>query len=167
MKIQNLMTPNVESCTPQTNLTAAAMVMWRQDCGIVPVVDSDRHVVGVITDRDICMAVATRHRQPEDVSVEDVMSRRLASVQRDDDAKLALERMRAARVRRLPVVDPEGRLEGVVSLNDIVLHTDPSAKRGSDLPVEDVLETIRTICAHPVPTRTEPYKREEQLAHAH
>jgi CBS domain-containing protein len=165
MKIQNLMTPNVESCTPQTSLTAAAMVMWRQDCGIVPVVDTNRLVVGVLTDRDICMAVATRHRRPEDIDVEDVMSRRVVSVRREDDTATALERMRTARVRRLPVVDRDGRLEGVVSLNDIVLHTDPGSKHGSELSVADVLETLRVICTHPVPTRTEPHKHEEQVAH--
>jgi len=168
MKIQNIMTPNVESCDPQADLSAAAMVMWRQDCGIVPVVDTERHVVGVITDRDICMAVATRHVQPEAVRVADVMSSRLATVRPHDDVSVALEKMGSERLHRLPVVDGDGRLEGIVSINDLVLHTDPSARRGSELAAADVFRTIRDICTHPVPALTTPpaaEKLEPQLAH--
>ncbi len=169
MKIQNIMTPDVESCGPQDNLSAAAMVMWRQDCGIVPVVDIERHVVGVITDRDICMAVATRHATPEDVRIADVMSSRLVTVRAHDDVSVALEKLGSERVHRLPVVDADGRLEGIVSINDLVMHTDPSARRGSELAAADVFKTIREICTHPVPVRTTPSeteKPEPQLAHA-
>lgn len=169
MKIRNLMTPNVESCGPHTDLSAAAMVMWRQDCGIVPVVNSDRRVVGVITDRDICMAVATRHRPPETVTVGEVISGRLATVRPDDDATLALETMRTERVRRLPVVDTDGRLQGIVSINDLVLHTEPGARHGSEITLEAVLQTMKAICEHPVPMRSEgtrPERPEAQLSNA-
>ena len=167
MKIQDLMTPNAESCTPQANLSAAAMIMWRQDCGIVPVIDAQREVVGVITDRDICMAVATRHRAPEDVSVADVMTRQVSCVRRTDDIQAALDRMTAARVRRLPVVDESGKLEGIVSLNDLVQHHDPTARRGSGLTAAELVNAMGIICAHQVPARTgerQEQKRREKPA---
>jgi len=170
MKIRNIMTPNAESCSAQADLAAAAMVMWRQDCGIVPIVDAERQLVGVITDRDICMAVATRHRRPEEISVNDVMSRKVSTVRPEEEVAVALEKMRAERVRRLPVVDGDGRLAGMLSLNDVILHTDPAARRGADLHAVDVLQTLRAICGHPVPMRTEPVKparEREQLAHSH
>ncbi len=64
MKVQSIMTRDVEACTAETNLADAAMIMWRNDCGVVPVVEEpDRRVIGLITDRDICMAVATKDRR--------------------------------------------------------------------------------------------------------
>src|SRR5439155_7015286 len=105
MKVQDVMTKGVESCRRSTDLAAAAMIMWRMDCGVVPVVGDDgREAVGMITDRDICVAVATRHRRPEEITVGEVVSGTLYKVRPGDDIRAALEAMRAERVRRLPVV---------------------------------------------------------------
>ena len=69
MKVEEVMTRDVQSCYPETNLAEAAMQMWRGDFGVLPVVDSGK-VVGMITDRDICMAAATKHRDPGQYSGE-------------------------------------------------------------------------------------------------
>jgi CBS domain-containing protein len=152
MKIQDIMTRPVESCRDRTDLAAAAMIMWRQDCGVVPVVDMEEKVVGVITDRDICIAVATRHRRPEELAVGDVMANRLFTIRPDDDVRAALDTMRHERIRRLPVVDANQRLVGVLSLNDIVRAAKPVTARGTgELNANDVLETLKTICVHPLP----------------
>jgi CBS-domain-containing membrane protein len=165
MKIQDMMTRKVESCGPGADLAAAAMIMWRQDCGVVPVLDEQKRVVGVLTDRDICMAVATRHRRPEELRVRDVIGRRLFTARPEDDVRVALELMRNERVRRLPVVDAEKRLVGMVSINDVVLSAEPATGRATaDLTANDVLETLKAICAHAVPMRVAKPKAE--LAHA-
>lgn len=152
MKVHEFMTRGAETCAPTADLAAVAMIMWRQDCGFVPVIDDARRVVGVLTDRDLCMATATRHRRPEEMTARDVMSGRLFSVGLDDDIHVAMETMRTQRVRRLPVVDAEGRLEGVVSINDVVLGARPSGTRPTAEPsANEVLATLRGISAHPLP----------------
>lgn len=154
MKIQDIMTRPVESCGPANDLAAAAMVMWRQDCGVVPVVDIHEKVVGVITDRDICIAAATRHCRPGELKVGDVMGDRLFTVLPDDDVKIALETMRHERVRRLPVVDAGRQLLGMLSLNDIIQAAKPvTARATGELNANDVLETLKTIGLHPLPMR--------------
>jgi len=167
MKVRELMTRPVEPCSPATDLAAVAMIMWRQDCGIVPVIDDARRVLGVLTDRDLCMATATRHRRPEDMTAGDVMSGRLFSVGPDDDLGVALDTMRAQRIRRLPVVDAEGRLEGMLSLNDVVLRARPASARQSTEPsANDVLAALQGICAHPLPARRAPRVETPEAVHA-
>jgi predicted transcriptional regulator len=76
MKVQDVMTYDVQTCSPETNLSAAAMQMWKGDFGAMPVVTSG-NVVGTITDRDICMAAATKHRDPAKIRVGEVMTRQV------------------------------------------------------------------------------------------
>jgi CBS domain-containing protein len=148
MKVRDAMTKRVGTCSPGSDLAEAAMVMWRQDCGIVPVIqENGREAIGVITDRDICMAVATRHRRAEEIRVDEVMCRRLFKVTPDDDLKTALATMRRERVRRLLVVDPHGRIEGMLSLSDIARAAARTPKHGqTGLTAEEVLSTYRAIC---------------------
>ncbi len=165
MKIQDIMTRPVESCGSTADLAAAAMIMWRQDCGVVPVVDDQQRVLGVITDRDVCIAVATRHRRPEELTVGAVMTHRLFTVRPEEDVHLALERMRRERIRRLPVVDADQRLVGIVSTNDLVLSAKPATARPAPaLTNDEVIETLRVICAHAVPARVSDPR--PQMAHA-
>jgi CBS domain-containing protein len=147
MRIRELMTTNVKSCNEDTDLAAAAKIMWDCDCGIVPVLNGERNVVGVITDRDICIAAATRSVIPADLRVRDVMSREVAVCAELDDVQSALSALKKRRVRRLPVVDDEGRLVGIVSLNDLAGRAE--CRRGAELPGEEFLETMKVIGAHP------------------
>ncbi len=119
MKVGNLMNPNVETVRAEDNLAQTAMVMWRKDCGFAPVVDDGR-VVGVITDRDICMASATKHEAPEAIAVRDTMASQVHTCRVDDDIESALGLMKERQVHRLPVLDGDGRLAGVISFSDVV-----------------------------------------------
>jgi len=85
-------------------------MMWDGDCGAIPVVATDRRVVGILTDRDICIAAATRAAAPPNIQVKDVMSREVASCTADDDVKTAMRVMKDRRIRRIPVLDSQGRL---------------------------------------------------------
>ena len=146
VKVQDLMTKGVETCSRDANLAAAAMIMWRMDCGAVPVVN-DRRVVGMITDRDICVAVATKHRLAGDIAVSEVIGSEIHFVRPDDDVRIALETMRSARVRRLPVVDDARQVVGILSLSDVVRAAGKSPGRSrAEISAEDVLKVMKSIC---------------------
>jgi CBS domain-containing protein len=149
MRVKELMTSDVKSCSPDINLAAAAKIMWEDDCGAVPVTDERGHVVGMITDRDICIAGATRARAEGEILVQDVISKVVYTCAASDDVRQALETMRLRKVRRLPVVDQSGRLAGIVSVHDIALEA--RSKKSLDIPPEAVLDTFIAITAPAVP----------------
>lgn len=147
MKVQDVMTKDVQTCRPETNLADAAMRMWRNDCGVLPVIAQGEKVVGMITDRDICMAGATKHCDPVNIRVGEVISGQVYSCSPDADIHKALQIMREKQVRRLPVIRAEdGKLMGILSMNDIALMEQGGAK--AELSAEDVEQTMRAICAH-------------------
>jgi CBS domain-containing protein len=115
------MTKDVATCGPDDPLNRAAQLMWERDCGFVPVVESPerRRVVGVVTDRDACMAAYTRGHPLAEIRVGDVMSTGIRACKPSDDLAAAEEKMREAQVHRLPVVDDAEQLLGVISLADI------------------------------------------------
>lgn len=145
MKIKELMTSGVKSCGLDTNLASAAKIMWEDDCGAVPVTDERGCVVGMITDRDICIASATRGRLEGEIAVRDVISDALYTCAPGDDARAALDTMRQRKVRRLPVVDAGGRLAGIISIHDLAIHA--RSAKGAEIPAEEVLETFVAITA--------------------
>ncbi len=93
MKVRDLMTTDVKSCNSDTNLAAAASRMWEGDCGALPVVDDDGKFIGMITDRDICMAVATRPRLASDILVGEVTSGAIYVCHPTDEVQFALKTM--------------------------------------------------------------------------
>jgi CBS domain-containing protein len=146
MLVESLMTRDVEVCGPDSTLGDAAGVMWRRDCGVVPVVEEDGRVVGVVTDRDICMALSMRGQRAGEVRVAEVMTKGVETCTPVDDVGEALEAMARRQVRRLPVVDSRGRLVGILSLNDIIRRTrkGKSKKRVSR---RAALAALRAVCA--------------------
>ncbi|HSP66870.1 MAG TPA: CBS domain-containing protein [Bryobacteraceae bacterium] len=149
MRVKDVMNRIVASCHPQTNLAAATALMWEHDCGPLPVVSDQGKVVGVITDRDICIALGTRNQRAGEVTVGEVISRPAVLCNADDGLRSVLKIMAAERVRRLPVVDQKGALVGILSLDDVTLQ----ARHHGDTdkpPVsfEDVMNTLRAIYHH-------------------
>jgi CBS domain-containing protein len=146
MKVQEVMTQDVKACFPDTNLAAAAVLMWENDCGILPVVANGGNTVGVITDRDIAIAVGTRGRAPQELRVDEVIQGPVVACSLDDDVHSALKTMRKDKLRRLPVLNSEGELKGILSINDLVVH---SQKGNKELDYDDVVSTFKAICEHP------------------
>lgn len=146
MNVQDICIRNVATCLPETNLAAAAALMWDHDCGVLPVVDSSQRLTGILTDRDICMALATRGRLASDIQVQDVMSTVLHTIHEDDSVSHAMKTMRHHHVRRLPVLNAGGALKGMLSLNDLAL----AAKEGKDASPshDEVVQTLKAICNH-------------------
>lgn len=148
MKVKELMTPAPRTCTPDTTLAAAAHLMWEGDCSILPVVD-DGELVGVVTDRDMYTALATRNARASELRVGAVATGKVASCGSDDEVETALATMKRARVRRLPVVGAEGTLLGMLSINDILL----AAGANKAVRNEAVVDTLQAICGHPEQVR--------------
>ena len=151
MKVKEVMTPNAKAIWLTESLTDAAKLMWENDCGVLPIIKEGRKVIGMITDRDICMGVAMRDKNPSSVSVEEVMTGQVYSVTPEDDIVHALQTMQEHKIRRLPVINPEGELEGILSMNDIVLHAKNDKGTAADLiKYDDVVKTYQAICQRPI-----------------
>ena len=150
MKVKEIMSSDPRFCDLNASLADAAKMMWENDCGILPVLKDGKEIVGLITDRDVCMGVAMRDCNPCGISVEEVITGAVYSVAPDDDVHQALETMQEHRVRRLPVVDDDGQLTGMLSINDVTLRAEEAGK-AQDLSFSDVMTTYKAICAHPVP----------------
>lgn len=158
MKVQDVMTSEVRTCRLDTNLSAAAMQMWNGDCGALPVLADGGELVGMITDRDICIAAATKHRDPEKIRVGEVISGKAYSCSPETEIHDALNLMQEKRVRRLPVINShDGKLAGILSMNDVALKAQGNGT--AELSAQDVENTLRAICAHPVYTLAEPFKQ--------
>jgi CBS domain-containing protein len=147
MRVKELMTGDPLTCAPTTSAAEAAHLMWEGDCGILPVVDAGK-LVGVVTDRDMYIALATQNKQASQLTVGAVATRTVSTCEPEDDISTALTTMRTARVRRLPVVGFGGTVLGILSLNDIVRAAGPRKSVRSD----EVIGTLQAICGphHPV-----------------
>jgi CBS domain-containing protein len=150
MVVEDLMTSEVGSCRPFDTLDRGARIMWERDCGAVPVLDQDGRVVAMLTDRDICMAALTQGRPLSEMRVSSAMSRSLWTCRREDEVKDAEKLMRSHQVRRLPVVDADGKLVGVLSISDLARSAVAARKRtAKEKPVAaaDVGKTLGAISA--------------------
>ena len=120
MKVQDVMTSPAHSCSPEVSLAAAARTMSDYGCGALPVLDNGGHPVGILTDRDICRAIALGSRFAGATRVREAMTPNPTTCQPSMPLGEALEIMAERKFRRLPVVDVQGHLVGIVSLADIV-----------------------------------------------
>jgi CBS domain-containing protein len=145
MQIAEVMTPGPIACDSETTAAEAARLMWEGDCGVLPVV-RDRKLIGVVTDRDLFIALATRDAKPSELSVGSVAREAPVTCTPRDDVNEVMAKMKAHRVRRLPVVDQDGMLVGIVSMNDLVLTISPETALG-----ERVVATLQRISEHQMP----------------
>ena len=150
MKVKEIMTPEAKAIWLTESLADAAKLMWENDCGVLPIIKDGRKVIGMITDRDICMATAMRDTNPSCVSVEEVMTGLVYSVNPEDKVEQALQAMQEHKIRRLPVVNQEGELEGILSMNDILLNANGAdGVVSEELNYEEVVKTYQAICQRP------------------
>jgi len=152
MKVKEVMTGTPYHIPLDANLGMATELMWKGNCGFLPVVDAQKKVCGVITDRDICVALGTRNQTAGQVLVEEVVQRRVFACNPEDDIHMALQTMREGHVRRLPVVDYNGDLAGVVSMDDLLFRAEPErAGKEPELSADEVVRGFRTIMAKDLP----------------
>lgn len=144
MKIAQGMTRDVRTCRHTDTLDVAAKLMWDHDIGAVPILDEDDRVVGIVTDRDACMAAVTQHRALHDLPCTLAMSKQVVTCRPDDSDVVVADLMARHKIRRIPVIDDDERLIGIVSLNDLAL----SMSNGRDVPAKEVAGTLAAICEH-------------------
>ena len=152
MNVHEIMTNDVKWCRLGTNLADAAKLMWDTDCGVLPVVNGGGQVLGMITDRDICMASATKNRAPSELSVIDAVSGKTYRCKMSDDVHTAIDIMKREQVRRLPVVDEDGALQGVISMNDFILFAGET--KAPAISLQDVARALKAISSHRIPVGT-------------
>lgn len=153
MLVKDLMSTRVSTIHSDASVAEAGVEMLVGDCGALPVVDDDNRIVGMVTDRDICVATSTRASRASEILVGSVASPRVFDVQPDDTLQHAMEVMRRAEVRRLPVVDDDKHVVGLLSINDLVTTATHSRKRNAAPTYDEVIHTLKAISA-PWITRT-------------
>ncbi len=148
MKVKDIMTAEPRTCSPGTSLAAAAALMLDGDCGVLPVVEGGK-LVGIVTDRDMYIALATRNKLASQLTAGEVAQKKVVTCGPEDDVNAALAAMKEHRVRRLPVEGFGCTVLGIVTMNDILLVAGPDQAVRTD----KVVDTFQGICAHhhPVP----------------
>jgi CBS domain-containing protein len=141
MKAEDVMTRDVKSCFVDETAAEAAHVMWENDCGAVPVIDRENRLMGMVTDRDLCMAAYTQGRLLRDIALSTAASRTLVSARRHDEVSVVETLMERHQLRRIPIVDGDRRLIGVVTMNDLVRHA------RADEPSLGPADVVRTLAA--------------------
>ncbi len=148
MNVQELMSVDVARCAPDATMAEAARLLWDHDCGALPVVCCETGcVIGMVTDRDLCMAALIRGGRLDEMPVSIAMSREVRACDVDETAARAHAIMREHRVRRLPVVDAEGQLVGILSLNDLARRAAKGRGPAAIGRQRDVAKTLAAVSA--------------------
>jgi CBS domain-containing protein len=148
MQVREIMKTAVRSCSPDTSVARAGVTMFDGDCGVLPITDDTKKLLGMVTDRDIAVALCTRGKRADELTVQEITSNSPVTCREEDDLKTALRKMADAQIRRIPVVSSGGRLEGLLSINDVILQAKP---RGNGLSYADVMDAMKAICSHREP----------------
>lgn len=148
MTVQEIMAKSPKYCAPGMNLAQATESLWAAGCGALPVIGPGGRVVGIITDRDICIALGTRNLRPSEVTVAEAMSSDVAVCAPQDDIHCALDTMRSRRVRRLPVVGHDGTLKGMLCASEVLLYARHDDGTSPTLSYEHIVGALRGIYCH-------------------
>lgn len=131
-----IMTRDLITCPTSTTLIGAASLMRTEDVGVLPVTDDDEKLLGLITDRDIVVRGLADNRDPLETTVGDIMSTDMETCRANDEIEAVMDRMSQAQVRRVPVVDDQNHIVGMIAQADIALRMDRAQSVGRV--VEDV-----------------------------
>jgi CBS domain-containing protein len=159
MIVSDLMTSPARSCSADDHCARAAQLMWDHDCGCVPVTDAQGVLTGIVTDRDLCMATYTSGLPLAAIPVARVMASYVTAVAAETGIEDALAKMAAIQVHRLPVVDANGQLLGVIALSDVLRHQ--AEQLG-----EQAAPVLRTLATVSRPRAGEPVVELTQAAKA-
>ena len=144
MNVSELMTVQTRTCRIDDTLAQVAQIMSEHDCGCVPLVDDAGKVTGIVTDRDVCLAAYNRDEPLSKIPASYAAARDVVTVRADDTVERAEALMRQHEVRRLPVVDDQGRPIGLLSIDDLV-HSVHVEHRGTGLTADTVVLTLAAI----------------------
>ena len=152
MKVKEIMTQSAVCCNPETNVGAAVELMWVRNCGMLPVVGADQKLVGIVTDRDICIAMGTRNRLAGELSVGEIATKNVFTCAPDEEIHDALLTMADKHVRRLPVVNSKGIPQGILSMDDVITHGDLYKWEGCcELSSEEIIRSLKQLYRQTLP----------------
>ena len=157
MKIKHVMTKDPTCCLPSDTAQRAATIMRDEDAGVVPIIENEqsRKVIGIVTDRDLCMNVVAEGHDPRATQVHEAMTTTVVSCSPQDSVEKATELMRENQIRRIPVLDEQHRLVGIVAMADIVGR--------ANLRTSETHETLKTVSA-PTSEPSKPRARSRNAA---
>jgi CBS domain-containing protein len=146
MKVKDVMTQSAACCTPGTNVGEAVELMWVNNCGMLPVIGTSGILKGIVTDRDISIAMGTRNRLAGDLTVGEIARKNVFTCNPEDEIHEALKTMADKQVRRLPVVNEQGVPQGILSMDDIITHGDLNKWQGCcELSAEEIIRTLKRL----------------------
>jgi len=158
MYTRDAMITDVHCCQEQDTLQYAASLMWQHDCGSIPVLDQDNRPIGMLTDRDIAMAAMLNNCSLSELSAKQVMGRQpVVTCRTNSSLERCLALMEEHEIRRIPVVDEEGRMAGIISMGDAVAFTSYGQEQGrrrreTGISSDKTLSMLRNVSAHHGPT---------------
>lgn len=141
MRIKHIMTKEPACCVPSDTAQRAACIMRDEHAGIVPVIEDAqaRKLMGVVTDRDLCMNVVAEGRDPGGVTVQQSMTTKVVTCSPNDSVDRATELMRENQIRRIPIVNEQRELVGILAMADIVTR--------GDIKMNQMHETLKKVSA--------------------
>jgi len=146
MKISDLMVKDVSTCSGDTSLNDIAIAMWNNDCGSVLIVNEQNQPVGIVTDRDIAIGSALKHKSLWEIRADEITAEKtLYTCSESDSVTSALELMQEHQIRRLPIINHQSELAGIISMGDIIAST---GKGKNKLPYSDTERMIKAVSAH-------------------
>lgn len=152
MYVNEAMSTNVKVCNTNSNLEEVSRLMWENDCGAIPIVNSGNKPIGIVTDRDVAMAAMLNHQPLWEIEARSLLKdQRLCSCHQDDPLEDCLTKMEQNGVRRIPVVGEDGRLTGIVSMGDIVAFTsqkDTNRKQKGAVAAANVIGMLKRVSGH-------------------
>ena len=148
MRIEDVMTRRVVACRTDTDLAHVARLMWENDCGAVPVVDAEDHVIGIVTDRDVCMSAHFQGKALRELKAAACMASPVATCRPGDSCTDVVSVMSERRVRRVPVTDEGGRLLGLVSMGDL-FHAAQGGEKNKKSLQSLLLDALTRITGRP------------------
>lgn len=148
MKVNSVMSSEVQCCNVNTSLNDIAAKMWEFNCGSIPVVDEESRPVGMVTDRDIAMCCTLNHKAPWELDASTITDAGgVYSCVESDTVQNALAIMKENKVRRLPVTSKEGYLVGMLSLDDIISKSS-NGKSAHAIPYDMTMKTLKSVAIH-------------------
>ena len=152
MKVKEIMTQSAVCCSADTNVGAAVELMWVRNCGMLPVVGPDLKLSGIVTDRDICIAMGTRNSLAGELTVGEIATKNVFTCTPDEEIHEALLTMASKQVRRLPVVNDEGIPQGILSMDDIITHGDLNKLEDCcELSSEEIIRSLKKLYGQKFP----------------
>lgn len=148
MKCNEVMTKNPVYCLPTDNLVKVAQLMKNSDIGAIPIIENEetKILVGILSDRDLVLKILAEERDPQSTKVEDVMSRKVITCQTDDDLEKALDLMAEHQLRRIPIIDGDNRIVGIIAQADVATRLNQPEKTGEI--VKDISQSKSKLLPH-------------------